>query len=165
MRIARVLVSACLVALALTLSASCTTTYYDWGRYEDSVYQVTRQPDGFDLAAEIDSLEKQLEQSAAKERPVPPGLHAHLGYLHTVAGHADAASSHDRIALNNDLLDLPVEDLLTSLAAAKAPRSTSGDASSEASGKPPTTWTPERSSASARRRPGPETLPSIRSSG
>src|SRR5438093_1390282 len=91
MRIAGVLVSACLVALALTLSASCTTTYYDWGRYEDSVYQVTRQPDGFDLAAEIDSLEKQLEQRAAKERPVPPGLHAHLGYLHTVAGHADAA--------------------------------------------------------------------------
>ena len=84
-----------LLALALALAgAGCTTTYYDWGRYEESVYLVTAKPDGFDLAAEIDALEQQLEQSAAKERPVPPGLHAHLGYLHTVAGHGDAARAH-----------------------------------------------------------------------
>lgn len=74
--------------------AGCTSTHYDWGRYEDSVYLVTRQPDGFDLAAEIDSLEKQLEKSAAKQRPVPPGLHAHLGYLHSVAGNGAAARQH-----------------------------------------------------------------------
>lgn len=83
-----------LAAALLFFSAGCTTTYYDWGRYEDSVYQVTRRPDGFDLAAEIDALEQQLEKSAAKERPVPPGLHAHLGYLHSVAGNNDAARSH-----------------------------------------------------------------------
>ncbi len=81
--------------LALMLAcASCTSTYYDWGRYEDSVFAVTRQPDGFDLAAEIDALEKQVDQSLDKERPVPPGLHAHLGYLHSVAGNPVAAREH-----------------------------------------------------------------------
>ncbi len=85
-----------LALLALTLvGAGCGSTgYYDWGRYEDSVYQVTAQPDGFDLGAEIDALEKQIEKSMAAERPIPPGLHAHLGYLHSVAGNTSAAREH-----------------------------------------------------------------------
>lgn len=82
-------------ALALALSGvSCTSTYYDWGRYEDSVFAVTARPDGFDLGAEIDALEKQIEVSMNKERPIPPGLHAHLGYLHSVAGNPAAARDH-----------------------------------------------------------------------
>lgn len=82
-------------AFLILCGAACTTpTYYDWGRYEDSVYLVTIQPDGFDLAAEIDALEQQLEQSVAGTRPIPPGLHAHLGYLHSVAGNAGSARGH-----------------------------------------------------------------------
>lgn len=76
------------------LLAGCASTHYDWGRYEDSVYAVTHQPDGFDLAAEIDTLEEQLEKSANRQRLPPPGLHAHVGYLHTVSGNLDAARSH-----------------------------------------------------------------------
>ena len=83
--------AAAVLALAL---ASCTSTYYDWGRYEDSVYLVTRQPDGFDLGAEIDTLEQQLGKTKDKTQPIPPGLHAHLGYLHTVAGNPAAARQH-----------------------------------------------------------------------
>jgi hypothetical protein len=82
-----------LLALALA-GASCTSTYYEWGRYEDSVYDVTLRPDGFDLQAEIDSLEKQIQQTIDHERPIPPGLHAHLGYLHSVAGNPVAARQH-----------------------------------------------------------------------
>ncbi len=82
-------------ALSFFAAAGCAApSYYDWGRYEESVYLVTSRPDGFDLAAEIDALEQQIEKSAAKLRPVPPGLHAHLGYLHTVAGNAGAARAH-----------------------------------------------------------------------
>lgn len=82
-------------AIALMLACtSCTTTHYDWGRYEDSVYAVTLRPDGFDLAAEIDALEQQIDQSLDAERPIPPGLHAHLGYLHSVAGNPVAARDH-----------------------------------------------------------------------
>jgi hypothetical protein len=85
-----------LLVLALAASAaSCgSTTYYRWGRYEDSVYLVTRQPDGFDLQAEIDSLEQDLAETKDAQRPIPPGLHAHLGYLHSVAGNPAAARAH-----------------------------------------------------------------------
>jgi hypothetical protein len=82
------------VALALPLASACTSTHYEWGRYEESVYDVTRRPDGFDLGAEIDTLEQQIEKTKNKDKPVPPGLHAHVGYLHTVAGNGDAARGH-----------------------------------------------------------------------
>lgn len=83
------------LVLALALAgASCTSTYYDWGRYEDSVYTVTRLSDGFDLQAEIDSLETQLEETKNEQRPIPPGLHAHVGYLQTVAGNPAIARQH-----------------------------------------------------------------------
>jgi len=82
------------LVLALLGSACASPPYYDWGRYEESVYVVTAVPDGFDLQAEIDSLELQLERTRNKERPIPPGLHAHLGYLHSVAGNPAAAREH-----------------------------------------------------------------------
>jgi len=82
------------LALPLALAACTTTQHFDWGRYEDSVLRVTSSPDGFDLGAEIDSLEQQLDETVNANRPVPPGLHAHLGYLHSVAGNGDAARRH-----------------------------------------------------------------------
>lgn len=87
---------ATLLALALAFAgAGCaSTTHYEWGRYEDSVYAVTRQPDGFDLQAELDSLETQLEETKNEQRPIPPGLHAHVGYLHSVAGNPVVARQH-----------------------------------------------------------------------
>ncbi len=84
-------VSACAAAAALFAAAGCTSTYYDWGRYEDSVYVVSSRPDGFDLTAEIDALETQLEETRHRNRPVPPGAHAHLGWLLFRAGDAAGA--------------------------------------------------------------------------
>jgi len=83
-----------LLALALAGTGCGTPSYYAWGRYEDSVFAVTSTPDGFDLGAEIDSLEQQVQATIDAQRPVPPGLHAHLGYLHTVAGNPSAARQH-----------------------------------------------------------------------
>lgn len=82
------------LALVWACVGCSSPSYYDWGRYEESVYVVTATPDGFDLQAEIDALELQLEQTRNKQRPVPPGFHAHLGYLHTVAGNPAAARQH-----------------------------------------------------------------------
>ena len=83
------------LALPLLLTLlGCTSTHYDWGRYEDSVQTVTQSPDGFDLAAEIDALETQAEITANKDRILPPGYHAHLGYLLAVAGNLDGARRH-----------------------------------------------------------------------
>lgn len=79
-------------AAAMAASAGgCSSTYYDWGRYEESVHLVTNQPDGFHVAAEIHEIETQLEETRNKNRPVPPGAHAQLGYLMLLDGNARGA--------------------------------------------------------------------------
>lgn len=85
---------AALALLSALPLAGCASTHYDWGRYEDSVYATTVTPDGFDLQAEIDSLEQQIERTAQRDRLPPPGLHAHLGWLQAEAGNGDAARQH-----------------------------------------------------------------------
>lgn len=85
---------ALLPGLATLLLTACASTHYEWGRYEDSVRVVTTTPDGFDLEAEIDALEQQLERTVSEDRPVPPGLHAHVGWLQAEAGNTAAARAH-----------------------------------------------------------------------
>jgi len=80
-------------ALALLLGACASPGLYDWGDYEGSVRRVSNESEGFDVAAEIDRLETTLEQAQNADRAVPPGFHAHLGYLLYVNGDAAGAAS------------------------------------------------------------------------
>ncbi len=43
---------------------------------------------------EINLLEEQIEKAIASGKLVPPGLHAHLGYLYITNGNYDDAISH-----------------------------------------------------------------------
>jgi len=81
-------------ALLLLLTGACTSPLYDWGHYEESVLAMETGFQDVDLLDEIDTLERQAEAAAAKDRRPPPGLHAHLGYLHYLAGNSDAALRH-----------------------------------------------------------------------
>jgi hypothetical protein len=40
---------------------------------------------------QIELLERDYQQARAANRPVPPGFHAHLGYLYYSIGRADQA--------------------------------------------------------------------------
>lgn len=80
-------------ALLLGLGAcrSAPPTLYDWGRYEDCVYEVCTNPDGYDRPAQIDLLERQLEETESTGRDAPPGLRAHLAMLLSQDGQIDRA--------------------------------------------------------------------------
>jgi len=82
---------AALLLATLPLAACEAPSLYYWGHYEDSVVRVGGHDQGFDVAAEIDNLETDLEQAQNHDRPVPPGFHAHLGYLHFLNGDLNAA--------------------------------------------------------------------------
>ena len=82
------------VVLALLFAGCASSSHYEWGRYEESIYNTTITPDGFDAQAEIDTLEAQLEETQADDRLPPPGLHAHVGWLQAASGNLDAARSH-----------------------------------------------------------------------
>jgi hypothetical protein len=81
-----------LLLLGLALLAGCgTPTNYSWGHYEDMVYLAYRAPDNAPPERQIEVLEMDFQKARSKGRPVPPGFHAHLGYLYYLQGKADEA--------------------------------------------------------------------------
>jgi len=79
----------------------CQTTMYDWGTYEESVYRMYSTRENFNVAKEIDRLQKEIDRSLAKKRRVPPGKAAHLAYLFHLAG--DSQQARRCFALEKDL--------------------------------------------------------------
>jgi hypothetical protein len=70
---------------ALLFLSGCAThkSIYDWGAYEPQVYSFLKgeAPD-----AQIQILEKHLNEVQGKGTVPPPGFYAHLGMLYTKAG-------------------------------------------------------------------------------
>ena len=84
------------LALALALSAvltGCATapkTLYQWDGYQPQVYQYLK---GESPVQQIAEMEKSLALISAKGNSVPPGFHAHLGMLYSIAGKSDQVAT------------------------------------------------------------------------
>lgn len=81
------------VALALAaLAAGCGPgPLYHWGHYEALVYEMYAHPGKAEPAEQIEVLSTDITRAAAAGRSVPPGVHAHLGYMYLQQGNAMAA--------------------------------------------------------------------------
>jgi hypothetical protein len=79
-----------LAAVALLAGCQAPGKYY-WGHYEEVVYLSYAQPDKVPVDMQINTLETDIQQAATLGKQVPPGVHAHLGYLYSQAGNSDAA--------------------------------------------------------------------------
>ena len=79
------------VLLALLTSCAGPTTLYHWGRYESVIYATYAAPGSMPPERQIELLEQDYQEARAANRPVPPGFHAHLGYLYYAIGRADQA--------------------------------------------------------------------------
>ncbi len=79
--------------LLLPLAAGCQRTLYDWGTYEESVYRMYASEADFSAAKEVDRLQREVERTERRERAVPPGKMAHLGYLYLMMGDDERARS------------------------------------------------------------------------
>ena len=90
-------VSAVIRILSLLLAASLTACVtrpvplYAWGQYEEVIYANHANPGAGDPQSQILILEKDLQVARASSARLPPGWHAHLGYLYFQAGKADQA--------------------------------------------------------------------------
>ncbi|AVJ16786.1 MULTISPECIES: DUF4810 domain-containing protein [Serratia] len=80
------------VLLAATLLAGCAApkTLYNWDHYQTTLYQYYQQ-DGVSTEQQIATLNQTVETSRAKNKAVPPGLHAQLGLLYAKSGRPDQA--------------------------------------------------------------------------
>jgi hypothetical protein len=83
-----------LILLAAVALAACATKQpplYTWGSYEDVIYVSYAQPGRMSPEDQIQTLEKDYQEARAANRRMPPGWHAHLGYLYYQTGKVDQA--------------------------------------------------------------------------
>ncbi len=83
--------------VTIVLLSGCgggSKSLYYWGHYEDSIFDMYVEPGKTSLGDEILRLEEQVEETNASGQSVPPGLHAHLGYLYATEGDYAMALIH-----------------------------------------------------------------------
>jgi hypothetical protein len=83
-----------LVLLAVAMLAGCAPKkplLYQWGSYEDQIYAMYSDTGKVPIEAQLQSLEQDYQKARSADRQVPPGYHAHVGYLYFQLGKIDQA--------------------------------------------------------------------------
>lgn len=75
----------------LTACVTPPKMQYAWGNYEQLLYTTYSTPGTGDAQSQVDTLEKDFQEARASNQRLPPGWHAHLGYLYFQLGKADQA--------------------------------------------------------------------------
>jgi hypothetical protein len=73
------------------LGCAAPKTMYAWGSYEELLYSSYAAPGSAPPERQIEALERDYQQARAANKRVPPGWHAHLGYLYYQTGKHDQA--------------------------------------------------------------------------
>ena len=74
------------------LLAGCAApTLYTWGHYEDLIYASYSAPGKVSPEMQLEKLEQDYQKARAANKRMPPGWHAHLGYLYFQLGKLDQA--------------------------------------------------------------------------
>jgi hypothetical protein len=86
--------SSFLILLTVAILAGCVhkkPLLYEWGSYEEQVYAMYSDTGKVPIEKQLEDLERDYQKARATNRPVPPGYHAHVGYLYFQLGKADQA--------------------------------------------------------------------------
>jgi hypothetical protein len=81
-----------LLLLTLVGCAAPKQSLYQWGNYENQVYSLYNDPSKSPVEEQIEKLEADYQKARSTNKAVPPGFHAHLGYLYFQAGKGDQAA-------------------------------------------------------------------------
>ena len=79
---------------------------FEWGSYEVSVYSLYAGET--DVQGQIRLISEEIERTVARDRLVPPGKYAHLGYLYYLSGNSAAAAA----AFRAEKLAFPESEVL-----------------------------------------------------
>lgn len=78
-----------LTALTLVGCATASPTLYQWGSYQSQIYNLYNDPGKVPVEVQIEKLEAEYQTARSTNKAVPPGYHAHLGYLYFQVGKKD----------------------------------------------------------------------------
>lgn len=80
-----------LLIAAIGTLGGCSKPLYSWGRYEDLIYEMYAKPGTADPGTQAAKLIEDIDQAHGAGKPVPPGVHAHLGYVYYQQGNVSGA--------------------------------------------------------------------------
>ena len=80
-----------LVSCSILTGCATSEPLYYWGNYEELIYQMYIEPGSADSATQIQKLKEDINKASTAGKPVPPGLHAHLGYMYFLQRDTHAA--------------------------------------------------------------------------
>jgi hypothetical protein len=81
----------CATLVLLGACAQRPPSEYAWGNYENLVYVSYAAPGKISPELEAAQLESDRLNAQAAKKPMPPGWHAHLGYVYVQVGRLDLA--------------------------------------------------------------------------
>lgn len=89
----RYIKSLIVILLGTTTLMGCASkpTLYQWGSYEEQVYAMYSETGKVSIEDQVINLESDYQKARSANKPVPPGYHAHLGYLYFQLGKTDQA--------------------------------------------------------------------------
>jgi hypothetical protein len=79
-----------LILLLLLTSCASQSIYY-WGHYEELLYKQYQTPGEATPENQVLKLEEDIQIAKSKNKPLPPGFYAHLGYQYLQMGKTDEA--------------------------------------------------------------------------
>ena len=79
--------------LLLLLGSCASQTIYYWGHYESLLYDQYQTPGKATPEMQVLKLEEDIEKSKSKNKPLPPGFFAHLGYQYLQMGRTEEAKT------------------------------------------------------------------------
>ncbi len=91
---------ALLIASLGALNACAPRSIYSWGRYEELIYEMYMKPGQADPVTQTAKLTEDIDKAKAEGKPVPPGVHAHLGYVYYQQGNVAGAQQEFQIEKN-----------------------------------------------------------------
>jgi hypothetical protein len=80
-----------MVAALCGINACASRDIYYWGHYEDLVYDMYVKPGAAEPGTQVAQLTEDIDKAHAVGKPVPPGVHAHLGYVYYQQGNLGQA--------------------------------------------------------------------------
>ncbi len=84
----------CALCLFLLFGLNSCGSVHPWGTYDEAVLHACNNFAETDLGQDLEELGEALVYLDDNDRLPPPGLHAHIGYLHSLTGDNDSARVH-----------------------------------------------------------------------
>lgn len=84
---------ATMIVVAVVLLTGCAEkqALYRWGVYEALLYDLYAKPGRADPGTQVVKLSEDVTRTQAEGKRVPPGVHAHLGYMYYLQGNTAEA--------------------------------------------------------------------------